>query len=315
MRMLCYSNTRLGIDIGSHSIKLAAMRRRRRRWLLLCGMSEPVAGNAGETLEQMLRALPASLRSSHITADVALQGARVMFRKVQLPATLDCQQLELAINLELQKHMPPQDAQALFADYHPIAAREADAGRESIASTTWLTATCPAPVMNDCLQALEKARVKASRVCIDVLALDACETQARAQSQSEKCLYLYIDAGFSAIRLYAVNAGVPGYIRSYPLAPAAQQANDSAEFLLTMRRALQQYHMSDMLAQPERVLLFGGRSASPGLDGLIQQYCGCNPHAIDPLTDWCLESPGTPPLSVRPILLAPAIALAMQEQM
>jgi Tfp pilus assembly PilM family ATPase len=315
MRMLGYSNTMLGIDIGSHSIKLAAMRRRRRRWLLLCGMSEPVVGNAGETLERMLRTLPASLRSRHITADVAVQGARVLFRKVLLPATLDDQQVDLAINLELQKHMPSQDAQALFADYHPIAGREPDAGRDSVASTTWLTATCPAPVMNDCLQTLEKTRVKPSRVCIDVLALDACDTHARAQSQGEKSLNLYIDAGFSAIRLYALNAGVPGYIRSYPLAPVARQAGDRAEFLLTMRRALQQYHLSDMLAQPERVLLFGGRYASPGLDDLIRQYCGCNPHAIDPLIDWCLESSGTPPLSVGPTLLAPAIALSMQEQM
>ena len=75
MRMLGYSNTMLGIDIGSHSIKLAAMRRRRRRWLLLCGMSEPVVGNAGETLERMLRTLQASLRSRHITADVAVGRA------------------------------------------------------------------------------------------------------------------------------------------------------------------------------------------------------------------------------------------------
>jgi len=312
--MLGYSNTKLGIDIGSHSVKLAAMRRRRRRWLLLCGLSEPVVSSAGETLEQMLRSLPASLRSSRITADVALHGARVMFRKVLLPATLDPQQVDLAINLELQKHMPSHDVQALFADYHPIAMREPDAGRESVASTTWLAASCPAPVMNDCLQALEKARVKPSRVCIDVLALAACNTQTRAQSHSEKSLSLYIDAGFSGIRLYALNAGVPSYIRSYPLASVAQQGNDSAEFLLAMRRALQQYHMSDMLAQPERVLLFGGRSASPGLDDLIQQYCGCKPHAIDPLIDWCLESAAKPPLSVRPTLLAPAIALAVQER-
>lgn len=315
MRMFGQSNIRLGIDIGSHSIKLAVMRRRRGRWFLLCGMSELVAGSAGETLDLMLRALPASLRGRHVVVDVALQCAQMMFRKVVLPATLDHSQVELALTLELQRHLAAQDAQALFMDYHPIAARESDAGRENVASTTWLTATCPAAVMSDCLQTLEKAGVKPSRVCIDVLALDACDRQAIAQPQGEKSLCLYIDAGCSAIRVYALNAGIPGYIRSFPLVPAPEQSKDDAEFLLTMRRALQQYQMSDMLAQPERVLLFGGRYASPGLDDLIQQYCGCNPHTLDPLTDWPLERIDTPPLSVPPTLLAPAIALAMQEPM
>jgi len=313
--MLGQRNIRVGIDIGSDSIKLAVMRRRRGRWLLLCGMSEPVAGHAGETLHQMLRDLPASLRRRHVTADVALQCAQIMFRKVVLPATLDHSQVELAVNLELQRHMASEDAEALFMDYQPIAAREPEVGRENLASTTWLTATCPAAVMGDCLHALEKARVKPLRVCIDVLALDACDRQTGAQSQSGKSLYLYIDAGCSAIRVYALNAGVPGYIRSFPLAPVSQQGEGGTEFLLTMRRALQQYHMSDMLAQPERVLLFGGRYALPGLDDLIQQYCGCSPHALDPLTDWSVKSTVMSPVSVPPTLLAPAIALAMQEPM
>lgn len=313
MQMLGYDNTVFGIDIGSHSIKLAVVRRRRSRWRLLCGISEPVVGNAGQTLRKMLSDLPVSLRRHKPSVDVALQCAQVMFCKVVLPATLDLQQVDMALNLEMQKHLPSQGAKALFMDYHAIAARESDAGREMFASATWLTVVCSASVMSDCLQPLETAQVRPARVSIDVLALDALALQTRTQRHNDKSLYLYIDAGFSAIRLYAVTAGIPGYTRSYPLAPASLQGNDVSEFLLTMRRALQQYHMSGMLVQPARVLLYGGRYTSPGLDLLIQQYCGSHAHVINPLVDWPLDNVCSHPLRVGPTELAPAIALAMQE--
>jgi Tfp pilus assembly PilM family ATPase len=111
-----------------------------------------------------------------------------------------------------------------------------------------------------------------------------------------------------------MTGGIPGYVRSYPLSVGQLQA-DCSGFLLTMRRALQQYHMSEMLTQPARVLLYGGRATTSGLTELIRQFFGFNPQSIDPFTDWPVDNACLNLKSVPPTILAPAIALAMQEPM
>jgi Tfp pilus assembly PilM family ATPase len=310
----------IGIDIGSYAIKLAVLRRRQHRWLLLCGKSELVADNAGETLGSMLASLPGWLRLTRPRIVLAIHCAGVMFRKTKLPATLDHHQVDLALRLELEKHLPQEDQQGLFMDYCPVALEDADSGAGHQHTRMWLTAVCTDAVMQDCLQPLRAVRRMPAQVAIDVMVLAAASSLQSGEHQmahlpdADNLLHLYIDAGFSSVRLCAMTAGIPGYVRSYPLSGGQLQA-DCAGFLLIMRRALQQYQMSEMLTQPARVLLYGGRAATPGLSELIRQFFGSNPQIIDPFTDWPVDSACVHSNSLPPTILAPAIALAMQEPM
>ena len=310
----------IGIDIGSYAIKLAVLRRRQHRWLLLCGKSVPVADNPGKTLGSMLGSLPCWLRLSQPRIVLSIHCAGVMFRKTKLPATLDLQQVDLALRLDLEKHLPQEDQQGLFMDYCPVTLADGDSDAGHQLTRMWLTAVCTDALMQECLQPLRAVRRMPAQVAIDVMVMAAASSPRAGEHQiahlldADNSLHLYIDAGFSSVRLCAMTAGVPGYVRSYPLSGGQMRA-DCSGFLLIMRRALQQYRMSEMLTQPARILLYGGRAATSGLSELIRQFFGSNPQSIDPFTDWPVDNACLKSKSVPPTILAPAIALAMQEPM
>ena len=306
--MLNWCKPVIGIDIGSRSVKLVVMSRRRDRWLLQAGLSMQLAGSAAPTIQTMLASLPRSLRTKLPQVHVTISCANVMLRKVVLPAMLDADQLDMAVSIEIEKDLPAAEYQSLFFDYSEIAARDSDQEYKAPNTRIWLAVACSSAVMQPCLATLKSAGLMPAQVAPDVLAIDG---NARSD-EGDRNRYLYIDAGFSGIRLYALCGGVPGYVRSHVFGSNAQACIHASDFLLSLRRALQQYRLSEMMAQPSLVFVYGGGSAMPGLSELIQQYCGCAAHVINPLVDWPVDHRPGDFSDVILSEIAPAMAVAMQ---
>lgn len=299
----------IAIDIGSSAIKLVVMSRRRGRWTLHASKNGPTAGNAAGTLAMMLKTVPEALSKRKPTILVTVPCANVMVRRLLLPGQLSADQIDLAVRMEIEKDFPPDECPGLFIDYDVIPGHTSRLSSESTNIQAWLAAACSANVIQSVIDTLTSAGVAPAQIAVDVLVLDRfgdCAERGAAQ-------YLYIDAGFSGIRLYALCNGVPGYIRSHSFGNNELACLGAPEFLLTLRRALQQYRLSEMLAQPSRVFVYGGRSGTPGLGDLVNQYCGCNAHILNPLSDWPIDDPGTDLSQIVTAEMAPAIALAMQE--
>ncbi len=299
----------IAIDIGSCAIKLVVMSRRRDRWTLHASINRPSAGNAAGTLAMLLKTVPEFLSKRKPTILVTVPCANVMLRRLLLPRLLSADQIDLAVRMEIEKDFPPDEHPGLFIDYDVIPDPTSRLGSESTNTQAWLAAASSAIVIQSVLDTLASAGVAPAQIAVDVLVLDRfgdCAERSTAQ-------FLYIDAGFSGIRLYALCGGVPGYIRSHSFGNNELACLGAPEFLLTLRRALQQYRLSEMLVQPSRVFVYGGRSGTAGLGDLVKQYCGCDAYILNPLNDWPIDDPGTELSQTVSAEMAPAIALAMQE--
>lgn len=260
----------LGVDIGSCYIKLVALRRHRGRWhLQACAahrVADDCADEPGRALPAALALLPLALRRKLPAVGFALPASALSVRLLDLPAGLAPDELDLAVRIECEQALSAADEPVSF-DYRRCGER-------------FLSVACRQSLLDNMLSVFADAGVKPVLAGADALMIaDTLSADAITDEQR-----LYVDAGGSGVRLLAVRAGEPVYLRSHLLSDSRSTRGNPAAFPLLLRRAIQQYRMFDMLARPEQIVLYGGAAAVAGVREALLQAFDVPVSCINPFT-------------------------------
>lgn len=273
----------LGIDIGKRYIKMVGLRWHRGRWRLQACVASKVAHKSGlhrdsdpaQAVIEALQLLPADMRKKLPRVGIALPTAELLVKTVDLPPELSPDQIDQALTLEFEQALMP-DAERICLDYRR-------SGRQILA------VACRQSLMDKVVATLAAAGIVPALASADAM-LIADDLPSEFNSQFNKAgLGLYIDAGATGIRLHSMRVGIPLYSRSHALPDESCCDNDSAAWLLMLRRAIQQYRMSDMLSKPDAIMVYGGAATLPGVHELLQHSFGMPVHCFNPFSAWQIE--------------------------
>lgn len=249
----------LGIDIGSRYIKLVALQRRRsrrRRWQLQACVTyripQPLTGVPARALQAALQLLPPALQRQLPCVGIALPGSELWIRCIDLPPQLAASELDLAVRMECEQALKPATS-PICLDYRPCGERT-------------LVVACRQSMLDQALAVLAAVGIKPALVGVDALIVADTMSPAAASTQ----LSLYIDAGASGVRLLALRAEEVIYQRSHRL-PEPEGSDESAAYLLLLRRAIQQYRLFDMLSRADNIFLYGGAASLPAVHTTVEQ--------------------------------------------
>lgn len=276
----------MGIDVGSRLIKLVVARRQRGRWQLQACLAREQGADPVSSLEQMLALLPARLR--RLSVAVAIPASALHVRVLNLSPLLDDAQIELAVAMELEQELGAPLEQ-LCLDYCALPDEPGQV----------LVLGCRQATLQRYTGVVEAAGLRLALAGVDALLI--AETMTK-QEQVGPGPRLFVDAGGGAIRLHVLRAGLLVYSRSHALA-----GGDAAACLLTLRQAIQQYSLSEMMSRPVAVYLYGGLATLPAVQAVLKQTFAERLHLLEP---WPAVSCSDSDTGLAPCAFVLASALA-----
>jgi general secretion pathway protein L len=220
----------IGLDIGSHSIKAAELRRTFRGFELIA-FHEKLISREGETAssDAVVQALGELLGKGNITGDIvvtSIPGHQVSARIITLPFT-DRKKMDKVIPFEVEGYTP-FTIEEMVVSYHIVNVGEG--------GTQVLALLVKKDVLRDHLEVLERANISPKIVDLDALALYSISSLVL---QGKEGPFSLADIGASKTSLCIVNGGHVSMIRSLPIGGEAITRAIQEEFGLSHEEAEQ----------------------------------------------------------------------------
>lgn len=281
----------IGIDSRPHSLRLVALSRRCGQWRLqACSQQTLPAGYASDVsahaaaVRTLIAGLPGRLRRGRPAVAMALPLGEVNLQMRDLPSGASAQDAAFIANMEAETQ-----GAALAMDFR-VLPQQAQQTHKDL-----MIVSCPQSSVEDRVVLMEAAGCRLVSLAPDALVLADCYA---GQSCAE---VLLIDVGDAAVRLTGLRNSVPVYWRHHDVDVGAV----SAATVLT--RALQQYRISAMLNEPDRLLLCGADAVLPEVQQVVARMSSQSPQLINPFLHLGFAAASVP-ASVP--ALAPAFAMA-----
>lgn len=285
-----HSKAALGIDIGTHSVKLLELGKKAGRcWVKSCAavsLPEP-AGEGGQphdtaTLGAAIDTLVQQSNTHSKQAAVALPDAAVMTREMLLPADLSEADTELCVELEIERRIPYSPAEVAF-DFVALNAPEQ-------AQQRLLLAVCRLEHLQLYRQALTAAGLQVVAVDVASYAMQRAWLQLLSAESEHVVAMVHIDV--AGVRLNVLTADHVLFTReqlfsaalatSMPMRVLSTDAGEATAALVStelLDALLQQLHnvwhffvSSDLTCSVDRFILAGDYALLPGLKKRIEQH-------------------------------------------
>lgn len=320
------SNTLLGIDISSTTVKLLELSRAGNRYKVEAYAVEPLPPSAvveknivelegvGQALEKVL----ARSRSSLKQAAVAVAGSSVITKIIEMDAGLDDAEMEEQIKLEADQYIPyPLDEVAIDFEVQGPSPRNPE--RVEV-----LLAACRRENVDIREAALALAGMEVKVVEVEAYAMErACELViAQLDGGAQDLTIAVIDVGATMMTLSVLSKGRTIYTREqlfggkqlteeiqrrYGLSQeeaglAKKQGGLPDDYetevlgpfkdavVQQVSRSLQFFFAGGQYNDVDYILLAGGTASIPGLDQLVQQKLGTTTIVANPFANMTLSN-------------------------
>ena len=320
------SNTLLGIDISSTSVKLLELSQSGNRYRVESYAVEPLPANAvveknivelegvGEALSRVL----VKARTSTRNVAVAVAGSAVITKTIEMDAGLSDDDMESQLKLEADQYIPyPLEEVAIDFEVQGYSTRNPE--RVDV-----LLAACRKENVEVREAALALAGLSARVVDVEAYALERSFGLIAAQlsSNHEKLIVAVVDIGATMTTLSVLHNGRIIYTREqlfggrqlteeiqrrYGLSMgeaglAKKQGGLPDDYLSEVlqpfkdavvqqvSRSLQFFFASGQYHEVDYIMLAGGTASIGGLDNLIQQRLGTPTLVANPFADMALSS-------------------------
>ncbi|TWI54172.1 type IV pilus assembly protein PilM [Pseudomonas duriflava] len=320
------TNTLLGIDISSTSVKLLELSRSGGRYRVEAYAVEPLPPNAVvekniaelEGVGQALGRVLAKARTNARSAAVAVAGSAVIAKTIEMDAGLSEDELENQIKLEADQYIPyPLEEVAIDFEVQGVSAR--NPGRVEV-----LLAACRKENVEVREAALALAGLSAKVIDVEAYALERAYSLMAGQlgGNVDELTVAVVDIGATMTTLSVLHNGRTIYTReqlfggrqlteeiqrryglSFEEAGLAKKQGGlpddyQAEVLTPFReavvqqvgRSLQFFFAAGQYNDVDYILLAGGTASISGLDRLIQQKIGTPTLVANPFADMTLNS-------------------------
>lgn len=320
------SNTLLGIDISSTSVKLLELSQSGNRYRVESYAVEPLPANAvveknivelegvGEALTRVLVKARTSIRN----AAVAVAGSAVITKTIEMDAGLSDDELESQMKLEADQYIPyPLEEVAIDFEVQGYSTRNPE--RVDV-----LLAACRKENVEVREAALALAGLSARVVDVEAYALERSFGLIAAQlsNNQEKLIVAVVDIGATMTTLsvlhngriiytreqlfggrqlteeiqrrYGLSMGEAGLAKKQGGLPDDYHSEVLQPFkdavVQQVSRSLQFFFASGQYHEVDYIMLAGGTASIAGLDNLIQQRLGTPTLVANPFADMALSS-------------------------
>ncbi len=320
------SNTLLGIDISSTSVKLLELSQSGNRYRVESYAVEPLPANAvveknivelegvGEALTRVLVKARTNVRN----AAVAVAGSAVITKTIEMDAGLSDDELESQMKLEADQYIPyPLEEVAIDFEVQGYSTRNPE--RVDV-----LLAACRKENVEVREAALALAGLSARVVDVEAYALERSFGLIAAQlsNNQEKLIVAVVDIGATMTTLsvlhngriiytreqlfggrqlteeiqrrYGLSMGEAGLAKKQGGLPDDYHSEVLQPFkdavVQQVSRSLQFFFASGQYHEVDYIMLAGGTASIAGLDNLIQQRLGTPTLVANPFADMALSS-------------------------
>lgn len=320
------SNTLLGIDISSTSVKLLELSQSGNRYRVESYAVEPLPANAvveknivelegvGEALTRVLVKARTNVRN----AAVAVAGSAVITKTIEMDAGLSDDELESQMKLEADQYIPyPLEEVAIDFEVQGYSTRNPE--RVDV-----LLAACRKENVEVREAALALAGLSARVVDVEAYALERSFGLIAAQlsNNREKLIVAVVDIGATMTTLsvlhngriiytreqlfggrqlteeiqrrYGLSMGEAGLAKKQGGLPDDYHSEVLQPFkdavVQQVSRSLQFFFASGQYHEVDYIMLAGGTASIAGLDNLIQQRLGTPTLVANPFADMALSS-------------------------
>lgn len=319
------TNSLLGIDISSTSVKLIELSRNNGRYRVESYAVEPLPPNAvvekniNETnaVGEVIRKVVAKSRTNSRTAAVAVAGSSVITKTIQMSAGMKERELEASISLEADQYIPyPLDEVSI--DFEVLGPSPNNPDQVDV-----LLAACRRETVEAREEVLQIAGLKASVVDVEAYAMErAFQLVASQLEPGEEQLVAVVDIGATMTTLSVLLNGRTLYTREqlfggrqlteeiqrrYGLSQeeaglAKKQGglpdDYEQEVLLPFKeavvqqvsRALQFYFSSSQYNEVDYIVLAGGTASIAGLADMVRNSVGIPTIIANPFADMAISS-------------------------
>ena len=320
------SNTLLGIDISSTSVKLLELSQSGNRYRVESYAVEPLPANAGveknivelEGVGEALTRVLVKARTNVRNAAVAVAGSAVITKTIEMDAGLSDDELESQMKLEADQYIPyPLEEVAIDFEVQGYSTRNPE--RVDV-----LLAACRKENVEVREAALALAGLSARVVDVEAYALERSFGLIAAQlsNNQEKLIVAVVDIGTMMTTLsvlhngriiytreqlfggrqlteeiqrrYGLSMGEAGLAKKQGGLPDDYHSEVLQPFkdavVQQVSRSLQFFFASGQYHEVDYIMLAGGTASIAGLDNLIQQRLGTPTLVANPFADMALSS-------------------------
>ena len=307
----------VGLDIGSHSIKMVRLKERNGTIQLLnvglapTGMesSNESKSSRQERLAQIVQKLAAHLKIKNKPIAMSISGYEVMIKKIELPMMTE-EELEDRMHLELGQYIP-YNIEEVEVDYQIL-----DVAKDRPNFMEVLLVAAKKESINDYVELAKLAGFEPTVIDVDFFALCNAYEATYGLTGKENIALVDIGAGKAAVNV--LHQGIPIFTRDIPI--GGRQINEAIQesggisgeaaeriklgepspkmrdqvveeavvgivgnWLSELKRAIDFYHRNYPDNSIERIFLSGGSSRISGLATVFQENLGMPVEILNPL--------------------------------
>ncbi|MCK8601343.1 type IV pilus assembly protein PilM [Desulfoferrobacter suflitae] len=315
--MLRKKENLIGLDIGSHSIKMVRLKEKNGIIQLLNAGVVPTGpeslstskGNRQERLAKTIQKLAAHLKVKGKLIAMSISGYEVMIKKIELPMMTE-EELEDRMHLELGQYIP-YNIDEVEVDYQIL-----DVAKDRPSFMEVLLVAAKKESINDYIDLARMAGFEPTVIDVDFFALGNAYEASYGLTGSENILLMDIGAAKTAMNV--LHHGVPIFTRDVPIGgrqiteaiqESAGISEEAAEriklgepspkiretsvqevfadvvsnWVSEFKRAVDFYYRNYPDNQIEKIFLSGGSSRISGLAGVFREGLGIPVEILNPL--------------------------------
>jgi len=308
----------IGLDIGSHAVKMIRLKEKNERLQLLNVGLMPIAPEASRTdkavrqerLARSIQRLGTHLKIKSQPLAMSISGYEVMIKKIELPMMTE-EELEDRMHLELGQYIP-YNIDEVEVDYQIL-----DVAKHRPNFMEVLLVAAKKESINDYVELARLAGFEPTVIDVDFFAL--CNAYDATYGADGKENVLLMDIGASKASINVISQGIPLFPRDIPIGgeqineairehlgvseqeaerikvgqtiPVAQKPGLEEIFtgvvgnwLSEFKRAIDFYYRNYPENSIEKIYLSGGSSRISGLAQVFQEYTGIPVEILNPLS-------------------------------
>jgi len=307
----------IGLDIGSHTVKIVQLEQRKKGLELVAFGVAPVAPQAivegairePDSIARTIRQLATNLKIKEKFVATSISGYAVMIKKIEVPSTTE-EELERNLYQELGQYIP-YNIQEVRVDYQVL-----DVAPEKPKNVEVLLVAAKKEAVDEYVDLVSLAGFEAVVVDVDFFALSNAYEATYGMSGNEPTAL--VDVGANKISIIIVQQAIPVFTRDISLGGAQLSIEiqnklglsyDQAErvklgenlenfntkeleeifshtvktWSAEVKRALDFYLGTVREARVKKMLLGGGSCRIPGLNKLLMKDTGLTVEIFNPL--------------------------------
>ena len=312
----------VGIDIGSHAVKICQMKRTDKRYTIVAlgstvlpeGAVDDGTLNEPEVVGAAISALLKNLKIRNKKVGISISGYSVIVKKINL-AVMDEEKLEDYIMAEAEQYIP-FDIDDVYIDFQDLHTSSGNADRTDV-----MLVAAKKEIVNDFLSMLENIGLTPVLVDVDGFALE--NTYEANYPKGENVAL--VDIGASKMNINILSQGISVVARdivvgSRQLTEQIQNALDMefdeaeaiklgnkkvvdqvkkiegifsstcTQWVLEIKKAIDLYHANHPNYPLQRLMLSGGGSKVAGLVDFLKEETGLEVELFNPFTNMSYDT-------------------------